>query len=131
MSETSKYKTSNPYESKIGYSRAVRRGPFIFVSGTTAVDALTGLLPEHLTAYDQAVRAIDEIFRAIVSLGGQKEDITRVRLYVREDNEFDEVARAVKEKLGEIEPAATGILGVRFVSPEMKVEIEADAVVLP
>ncbi|KAJ3491573.1 hypothetical protein NLI96_g607 [Meripilus lineatus] len=124
------FQTDNPYEKKWGYSRATRRGPFIFVSGTTAVDLETGKIPPGLSAYGQAKIIFAEILKAVNALGGRREDITRVRMFVTLDEDFEDVGRALKESLGEIAPAATGIVGARFVSPDMKVEIEADAVVL-
>ena len=124
------FQTANPYERKWGYSRSTRRGPFIFVSGTTAVDLETGKVPPGLSAYDQAKIIFAEILNAVNALGGRKEDIARVRMFVTLDEDFEDVGRALKETLGEIGPAATGIVGARFVSDEMKVEIEADAVVL-
>ena len=128
---TTKVQTNNPYEKLWGYSRATRRGPFIFVSGTTAVDLATGVVPPGLSAYDQAIKIFGEICKAVESLSGSKEDITRVRMFVTEADDFPDVGRALKEVLGDVGPAATGIIGARFVSADMKVEIEADAVVLP
>ncbi|KAI0072138.1 YjgF-like protein [Panus rudis PR-1116 ss-1] len=135
--------TSNPYESLYGYARATRRGPFIFVSGTTAIDPTTGTIPPSIlsSAYLQAKAAFGEIVRAVEELGGKREDVCRVRMYVTDGEDFEDVARAMRECFGADEegegegkgavwPAATGIVGVRFVSPDMKVEIEADAVVL-
>ncbi|KAL4246656.1 RutC-like superfamily protein [Abortiporus biennis] len=104
------FKTANPYESQWGYSRAVRKGPFIFVSGTTAVDTSTGFIPPNLSAYEQAQLIFKEIIRAVEGLGGRKEDITRVRMFVEKDEEFEQVGKALKESLGEVGPAATGIV---------------------
>ncbi|KAK7685487.1 hypothetical protein QCA50_011351 [Cerrena zonata] len=128
---TTKVQTDNPYEKLWGYSRATRRGQFIFVSGTTAVDLATGVVPSGLSAYDQAKRIFAEICKAVEALGGSKEDVTRVRMFVTEADDFPDVGRALKEVFGEVGPAATGIIGAHFVSADMKVEIEADAVVLP
>lgn len=94
------------------------------------MDLETGRISPGLSAYDQAKTIFGEIVRAVNALGGRREDITRVRMFVTLDEDFEEVGRALKESLGEIGPAATGIIGARFVSSEMKVEIEADAVVL-
>ncbi|KXN92582.1 hypothetical protein AN958_04792 [Leucoagaricus sp. SymC.cos] len=80
MSETIHHRTTNPYESLFGYCRGVRKGPFIFISGTTSTSTHVG--------------------------------------------------RALKESLGDIEPAATMVVGAGFVNKDMKVEIEADAVAL-
>lgn len=125
-----KDKTTNPYESKFGYSRAIRRGPFIFVSGTTSICPSTGDVLHPTSAYDQSCTIFAEIVRAIEALGGKKEDVVRVRMFVTRDEDGEDVGRALKEAFGEVEPAATMILGVRFVKEEMRVEIEADAVVL-
>ena len=154
--DTAHYNTSNPYESQIGYSRATRRGPFIFVSGTTALDpnSITPSCPQGVilhadgSAYDQAICAFKEAIKAIEALGGKRGDVVRVRMYVKSDEEtmnmqrseewgdsesegerIDGVGRAMKEMLGDVKPAATMILGVKFVRPDMKVEIELDAVV--
>lgn len=71
-----------------------------------------------------------EICKAVEALGGRKEDVVRVRMYVTERKDFESVARAMKETFGTVQPAATGLVGIQFVSSDMKVEIEADAVVL-
>lgn len=94
------------------------------------MDLETGKIPPGLSAYGQAKIIFAEILKAVNALGGRREDITRVRMFVTLDEDFEDVGRALKESLGEIAPAATGIVGARFVSPDMKVEIEADAVVL-
>ncbi|RXW14253.1 hypothetical protein EST38_g11604 [Candolleomyces aberdarensis] len=133
--QTLYHRTSNPYESVFGYSRAVKKGPFIFVSGTTSIDPSTGVVQHPSSAYQQAIAIFSEIIKAVESLGGEKEDITRVRMFVTRDEDAEDVGRALKESLGGGEgdrggPAATMILGVRFVDKDMRVEIEADAVVL-
>ncbi|KAH6888823.1 YjgF-like protein [Coprinopsis sp. MPI-PUGE-AT-0042] len=125
-----KHQTSNPYEAKFGYSRAVRKGPFIFVSGTTSISPATGELLHPESAYDQTVQIFQEITTAVEALGGRKEDITRIRMFVTHDEDTTAVGTAMKEVLGGIGPAATMIVGVRFVDEKMRVEIEADAVVL-
>ena len=63
-------------------------------------------------------------------MGGRREDITRVRMFVNADEDSEAVGGALKEALGDVRPAATMIVGSRFVAPEMKVEIEADGIVL-
>lgn len=125
-----RFQTENPYEKLWGYSRVTRRGPFIFVSGTTAVDLATGAIPASLSAYDQALVAFEEICKAVIGLGGRKGDVARVRMFVTNEDDFPDVGRALKQVFGDVGPAATGITGARFVSPDMKVEIEADALVL-
>ncbi|KAI0353909.1 YjgF-like protein [Trametes cingulata] len=128
--ESLRFQTANPYEKEFGYSRAIRRGPFIAVSGTTSIDPVSGRLLHPDSAYDQARAIFVELVRAVKGLGGRSKDIVRVRMFVTQGSDADGVGRALKEALGEVGPAATMIIGARFVSPEMLVEIEADAVVL-
>ncbi|KAF8953238.1 YjgF-like protein [Flammula alnicola] len=113
---TQRHKTSNPYEDKFGYSRAVRKGPFIFVSGTTSIDTSSGKVLYPESAYEQTLKIFSEIVLAIEALGGEKDG--------------EGVGRALKEVFGEVAPAATMVFGLGFVNPDMRVEIEADAVVL-
>lgn len=132
------HRTTNPYESQFNYSRAVKRGPFIFVSGTTSLCPTTQTILHPTSAYLQAQVIFAEIAKAIQALGGSaKTDVVRVRMYVTHDEDSGDVGRALKEsgfaagEDGKGEgPAATMILGVKFVDKHMKVEIEADAVVL-
>ncbi|KAM5543532.1 hypothetical protein V8D89_002783 [Ganoderma adspersum] len=124
------HRTNNPYEAKFGYSRAVRKGSFIFVSGTTSIDPVSGELRYPGSAYDQARAVFDEIVRAVVALGGRKGDFVRVRMFVAEDEDTAKVGEALKDALGDVSPAATMIVGSRFVSSDMLVEVEADAVVM-
>ncbi|CDO71047.1 hypothetical protein BN946_scf184844.g51 [Trametes cinnabarina] len=125
-----RFQTPNPYEKLFGYSRAVRRGSHIAVSGTTAIHPVSGELCHPRSAYHQAVAIFAEILRAVQGLGGTAGDIIRVRMFVTEGKDADDVGRALREALGDVGPAATMIVGARFVSSEMLVEIEADAVVL-
>ena len=115
-------------------SKFVRRGPFIFTSSTTSVSTGSTSTPTILhpesSAFHQALQAFSEIIRAVEALDGTKEDVVRVRMFVTRDEDSGEVGRALKEVFEDVGPAATMILGVRFVSEEMRVEIEADAVVL-
>lgn len=126
---TLKHNTGNPYEEKFGYSRALRRGNFIFVSGTTSIDTTTGEVLHPTSAYDQSLKIFSEIVLAIEAVGGKKEDVVRVRMFVTADEDSGDVGRALKETFGGIGPAVTMIMGARFVSSEMKVEIEVDALV--
>lgn len=124
------YASSNPYELQFGYSRAVRKGPYIFVSGTTSVDPKTGHVRHPDSAYLQTLVIFKEIINAIERLQGSKEDVARVRMFVTEQQDTEAVGRALNESFGDVRPAATMIVGSRFVDKDMKVEIEADAVVL-
>jgi len=133
--DTLSYNTDNPYESLFGYSRAVRKGPFIFVSGTTSLSP-TSLNPTILhpgDAYQQTITALNESVKAIEKLGGKKEDVVRVRLFVRRQGDTADVGKAMKTVFGEevgCKWAATMLVGSSFVEEEMMVEVEVDAVVL-
>ncbi|KAI6145091.1 hypothetical protein BKA82DRAFT_3982181 [Pisolithus tinctorius] len=72
-----RYRTSNPYEKAFGYCRALRKGPFIFVSGTTAIDLTTRKVDHPSSAYHQALKALKELRVAMESLGGNKADIVK------------------------------------------------------
>ena len=114
------------WESMAGYSRAVRVGDRILVSGTTA----TG--PDGLVGTDdpaaQARYAIDKIEAAIRQLGGRLEDVVRTRVYVSDIAHWEAVARTHGERFGHIRPANT-LVEARLVGPEYLVEIEAEAIV--
>ena len=114
------------WESMAGYSRAVRVGDRILVSGTTA----TG--PDGLVGADdpaaQARYAIDKIEAAIRQLGGRLEDVVRTRVYVCDVAHWEPVARVHGERFGHIRPANT-LVEARLVGPEYLVEIEAEAIV--
>jgi enamine deaminase RidA (YjgF/YER057c/UK114 family) len=126
LAVSQRHATSNPYEQKFGYSRGVRRGPLIFISGTTSIRPSTGEVLYPSSAYDQTMVAFSEIIKAVEALGATKEDIARVRMFVTYEGDAESVGRGLKEGLGLVLPAATMIIGSRFVSSEMRVEIEAD-----
>lgn len=125
-----RHRTSNPYEQKFCYSRAVRRGPFVFVSGTTSIDPNTGELLHPTSAYHQTVQIFQEIITAVEAVKGSKADVVSVRMFVAAEEDAGDVGRALKEIFGDVQPAATMIIGAKFVSPKMLVEIEAEAVIL-
>jgi enamine deaminase RidA (YjgF/YER057c/UK114 family) len=131
--------TKSPWEAKIGYYRAVRRGPFIFVSGTTAVDSSSNATDARVLhpgdAKAQAHIACQEIIKAIQALGGRgAESIVRTKMFVQRQQDCGAVAEAFSEVLGkqngsEFGTAATMIVVGGFVDPDMLVEIECDAMV--
>lgn len=133
------YDTSNPFEKRFGYHRAVRKGPFIFVSGTTAIDPETGVLRNPGNAFLQAKAAFSEALRGIKALSGNVGDVIRVRMFVASQEDTEEVGMAFSDMFNENTPgvdpevgtAATMIVVGRggFVDPKMLVEIELDAVV--
>ena len=120
-----------PHELQFGYSRAVRKGPHIFVSGATSVDPETGYVRYPESAYLPALVIFEQIINSIKRLRGSKEDVARVRMFVTEREDTEAVGSGVEGiAMGDVRPAATMIVGVRFVDKDTKVEIEADAIVL-
>ena len=128
--DRTRYASGTPWEPKVGYSRAVRVGPRIYVSGTTAT-APDGTVVGRGDAYAQAVQALDNIERALAALGSQRSDIVRVRVYVADIGDFEAIARALGERFVEIRPTNTLVQVAGLIDPAMKVEIEADAEIPP
>ena len=116
------------WESIVGYSRAVRFGPQILVSGTTATDEQGGVVGAG-DAYRQTVQVLENIRTALQALGADLHDVVRTRIYVTDIDRWDEIGRAHCEAFGEIRPAATLVEVRRLISPEFLVEIEVDALV--
>ncbi len=115
------------FEGIVGYSRAVKIGKQVFVSGTTGVDYAANL-DSGKDAYLQTKRAIESINSALAKLGSSLSDVVRTRVFVRSDVDWQVVARAHLEAFGSVLPASTMIC-TGFLDPRILVEIEADAVI--
>ena len=116
--------TGSPFEERFGYSRAVRHGDTVYVSGTTGYDYAVMQMPE--AAGDQARNALQTIDKALREAGSSLSDTVRVVYYVGDAAWIDDVVAAVGPVFREIRPAATMVL-VKMIEPAMKVEIEVTA----
>jgi enamine deaminase RidA (YjgF/YER057c/UK114 family) len=119
------FRSSSPYEGLIGFSRAVRHGNRIVVSGTAPIG------PDGETveggAFEQARRCFEVILEAVEGLGGRREDVIRTRIFVIDATDWDAVGRAHGEVFGEVFPAATMVVVAGLLDPRWRVEIEAEA----
>ena len=116
------------WEPLVGYSRAVRMGTFIAVSGSAAV-ASDGSIIAPGDAYAQARRSIEVIATALAEAGASLADVVRTRIYVTDIDNWQQIARAHQEAFAAICPATSMVEVSRLIEPAMLVEIEADAIV--
>lgn len=116
--------SGSPFESKIGYSRAVVDVDMVYVSGTTGYDYATMTMPESAAA--QARNALGTIAKALGEAGSSLKDVVRVRYYITDMAHYDALVEVAGETFGDIRPAATMIV-CGLTTPEMKLEIEVTA----
>ncbi len=121
--------TGSPWEKICGYSRAVRVGQHIHVSGTTASDT-DGNIIEIGNPYGQALHALNKIEKALQQVGAGRNDIVRTRIYVTNIEQWEKIGKAHAEFFCDQRPATSMIEVGRLISPEMLVEIEADAITM-
>jgi enamine deaminase RidA (YjgF/YER057c/UK114 family) len=128
MPERQSYSSGTKWEAIVGYSRAIRIGNQIFITGTTATDE-SGDIVAVGDAYAQTVQVIRNIERALKALGATLNNVVRTRMFVTEIANWQEYGRAHGEFFSEIRPCATMVEISRLVDPRMLIEIEADAIV--
>jgi enamine deaminase RidA (YjgF/YER057c/UK114 family) len=128
MTKQQRIKTESPFEERIGFSRSVRIGQFVAISGTAPIGD-DGEIVGVGDAYEQTRRCIEIIRKTLEQAGARLENVTRTRVMLANIEDWEEVARAHRETFKNIRPASTFVQVVGFINPEWLVEIEIDAII--
>jgi enamine deaminase RidA (YjgF/YER057c/UK114 family) len=126
--ERRKYSTGTPWERAVAYSRAIRVGPHVFISGTTASNS-DGSTVAAGNAYEQTVFILRKIEAALAQVGAKLADVVRTRMFVTDISRWEEYGRAHGEFFSGIDPVATMVEVRRLINPDHLIEIEVDALV--
>jgi len=128
LTDRRRISSGSPYEPKIGFSRAVRAGDTVYVSGTVAWGE-DGRLVGEGDVYAQAKQAIANIEKALIEAGASLNDVVRTRIYLIDISRLEEAARAHGEAFGEVRPASSMVEVSALAEPQILVEVEAIAVI--
>ncbi len=126
MQERQRYSSGTKWEQVVGYSRAVKVGERIYVTGTTATNEKGEIIGAG-DAYAQTAQAIRNIEQALKALGASLENVVRTRMFVTDISRWEEYGRAHGEFFTQIKPCATMVEVSKLVDPEMLIEIEVEA----